>query len=123
MTDLSTTVDTHLAAYGEPDAAKRRPLIEQVWTREGELLDPPFEGRGHDEISAMADVVQQHYAGHSFRRTSGIDEHHGFARYGWELAAPDGAVAVAGVDVAQLDEDGRIVRITGFFGELPDREV
>ena len=45
--------------------------------------------------------------------------HHDHARYAWELVGPDGAVAVAGLDVATLDADGRLTRIIGFFGELP----
>ncbi len=36
-----------------------------------------------------------------------------------ELAAPDGAIVVAGIDVGALAPDGRLRRITGFFGELP----
>ena len=32
---------------------------------------------------------------------------------------PDGAVVVAGIDVGALADDGRLERITGFFGEAP----
>ena len=38
--DLTTTIDTHLAAYGEPDAATRAQLVRQVWSSTGQLLDP-----------------------------------------------------------------------------------
>ena len=118
MTDITTTVDTHLEAYAETDPARRADLIAQVWQPDGELIDPPLEGKGHDGIAEMASAVLEHFPGHTFRRTSAIDEHHGFVRYGWELVGPDGTVAIAGVDVAQLD-DGRLRRVTGFFGELP----
>ena len=118
MNDITTTIDTHLEAYGETDPARRADLIAQVWLPDGELIDPPLEGKGHDGIGDMATAVLEHFPGHSFRRTSAVDEHHGFVRYGWELVGGDGSVAIAGVDVVQL-EDGRIRRITGFFGELP----
>jgi hypothetical protein len=121
MSDLTTTVDTWLAAYGEPDGARRAEMIAQVWAPTGTLADPPFEGTGHAEISGLADTAQQRFPAHQFRRTSGIDSHHGFARYSWEFVGPDGAVAVAGLDLAQVDGDGRLLRVTGFFGELPDR--
>jgi hypothetical protein len=120
MSDLTRTIDTHLAAYGEPDATKRAALVRQVWSAEGQLLDPPIEGTGHDGIAALGDIVQAHYAGHTFRRTSAVDAHHGFARYGWDLVAPDGSVAMSGIDVVQVDDDGRLVRIVGFFGPLAD---
>ena len=32
---------------------------------------------------------------------------------------PDGAVAAAGIDVGGFASDGRLSRITGFFGEVP----
>ncbi len=118
MTDIATTVDTHLEAYAEPDPARRADLIAQVWLPDGELIDPPLEGKGHDGIAALATAVLEHFPRHTFRRTSALDEHHGFVRYGWELVGADGTVAMTGVDVVEL-QDGRIRRITGFFGELP----
>ena len=121
--DLAGTIDTYLDAYGEPDAARRMQLIEQVWAADGRLLDPPLDGQGHAGISALTDVVHAHYPGHTFRRTTAIDAHHDVARYGWELVAADGAVAVAGLDVAEFGADGRIVRVLGFFGELQPQQA
>jgi hypothetical protein len=124
MTDLSTietmtdVVDTHLAAYCEPDAAVRAGLVARIWSPEGRVVDPPLEGAGLDGIAALGDVVVTHYPGHTFRRTTAIDEHHGFARYGWALLDPDGATAITGTDVATFDSDGRLVQVVGFFGDL-----
>ena len=47
-----------------------------------------------------------------------VDSHHEFLRFGWELVGPDGAVALAGLDVAEVADDGRLRRVTGFFGPL-----
>jgi hypothetical protein len=33
--------------------------------------------------------------------------------------SPDGTVIVAGIDVGALTADGRLRRVTGFFGEAP----
>ena len=117
---LSVAVDTHLKAYCEPDPATRAELLAAVWAPTGALFDPPFEGEGLDAIAAMTDVVLTHYAGHTFRRTTDIDAHHTFARYGWELVAPDGTVAVTGTDIVEIDAEGRLTRIVGFFGPLPN---
>jgi len=116
-TETATLVDIHLAAYAEPDRARRTDLLGQVWADAGQLLDPPFDGTGIAAIADLADAVLQHYPAHTFRRTTAVDEHHTFSRYGWELVGPDGAVAVTGTDVAEV-VDGRIVRIVGFFGDL-----
>ncbi len=118
LTDLTTAIDIHLAAYCDPDPVRRCELIASVWHTDGALIDPPFEGAGRSEIAAMTDVVLTHYAGHTFRRTTNVDSHHHFARYGWELVDADGTVAVGGTDIVEFDDAGRLVRIIGFFGDL-----
>jgi hypothetical protein len=119
--DVATTVDTWLDAYAEPDPARRAQLVAEVWAGDGTLIDPPFDGSGHEAIAALADAVLTHFPGHRFRRTTGIDAHHDFARYGWELSGPDGVVAVSGTDVVEITPDGLLRRVTGFFGDLPPR--
>ncbi len=122
MSDLQTTIDTHLRAYSEPGVARREELVGRVWAVDGQLIDPPLSGVGRAEISRMAAAVQQHYPGHSFRRSSGVDEHHGFARYEWELVAPDGSVSLSGLDVAEVGDDGLLRRVVGFLGLVPTME-
>jgi hypothetical protein len=121
MSDLEATIDTYLEAYGETDEQRRSELIAKVWAADGQLIDPPLDGKGHDGIAAMASALVGQFPGHVFRRTSGIDAHHGFARYGWALVAGDGTVTLTGTDVAELTDAGRLARVTGFFGDLPPR--
>ncbi len=118
--DVTTTVDTYLAMWNEPDRATRLALIERAWTTEGRYVDPVQDAQGHDALSAMVDAIQAQFPGQRFRRQSGVDAHHDQVRFTWDLAAPDGAVTVAGVDVGVVAEDGRLVSITGFFGDPPD---
>lgn len=116
--DIESTIDTHLAGYCEPDAERRIELLRAAWSDEGRLIDPPFDGTGPDGIATMVDAVLGHYPDHTFRRTTAVDAHHAYARYGWELVAPDGTVSVGGTDVVTFDADGRIAEIVGFFGDL-----
>ena len=87
------------------------------------MIDPPFDGTGPAAIADMVDAVLQHYPGHRFERTTAVDAHHEFARYGWALVAADGTPAVQGYDIVQLDGDGKLARIVGFFGDLPAKEA
>lgn len=116
--ELTSSIDRHLAAYCESDPAARAALVASVWSANGTLIDPPFEGSGHDAIAALADVVLSHYPGHVFRRTSHVDVHHRVARYDWVLAGRDGGIATAGTDFVDFDETGRLQRVVGFFGSL-----
>lgn len=118
---IAQLVDTHLEAYCEPNRARRGQLVASVWSVDGQLVDPPFDGAGLEAISAMGEVVLEHYPDHRFERTTDVDVHHTCARYGWSLISPDGVAAVTGTDVVDLDPDGRIQRIVGFFGELSPR--
>jgi hypothetical protein len=115
---IETVVDAYIAMWNEEDPARRAALIEEAWAADGAYRDPLLAADGHEALSAMVETVHQHYPGHRFARLTAVDEHNGYARFGWQLAAPDGAVTVAGVDVAELDADGRLQRITGFFGDL-----
>jgi hypothetical protein len=118
MSDLTDTIDTYLAAWSEQDDAARAELVGRVWADDGRLVDPPMAASGHAEISGMHAALQGQFAGHTFRRASAVDAHHDAVRFAWELVGPDGTVAIKGLDVGEVGEDGRLRRITGFFGEL-----
>jgi SnoaL-like protein len=122
-TDLTTLVDTYLDAWNERDAGRRGELVSRAWAEEGQLADPPLTGSGHAGISDVAAAMHQQFPDHRFERTSGVDEHHGFLRFGWNLTGPDGTVATNGIDVGVVGEDGRLARIVGFFGDLPAKEA
>jgi hypothetical protein len=118
-TDVTTTVDTYLAMWNETDPTKRAQTIAAAWTDEGHYIDPLMEGKGHDGLSAMVAGVQEQFPGSRFRRTSGVDTHHGLLRFAWELVGGDGKVVTGGIDIGVLAEDGRLSRIAGFLGDLP----
>ena len=118
LVDLEATIDAHLAGYCEPDADRRLELLRSAWAADGVLVDPPFDGTGPEGVAALVDAVLGHYPDHTFRRTTAVDAHHEYARYGWELVAADGSVAVAGTDFVTVDGDGKLATIVGFFREL-----
>jgi len=105
--------------WNETDLARRGDDIGRAWAGDGSYIDPQLEARGHAALSEMVGAVQARFPGYRFRRVSGIDAHHNVLRFAWELVAPDGLVASAGIDVGVLAPDGRLQSITGFFGELP----
>lgn len=116
---IEMLVDRHLAAYGDTDAARRAGAIRDIWNAEGRLVDPPLEACGHQGIADQAATLQAQFPGHRFERTTAIDAHHQTLRYGWRLVSPAGAAVIEGIDVADLDVDGRLCRVVGFFGAQP----
>ncbi len=119
MGDATTIVDTYLAMWNETDAKRRAQLIERAWSGDGRYADPMLEARGKAGLGRRGAGSQPKFPGHRFRGRSGVDAHHGQLRFAWDLVSPDGAVGVAGIDVGALAADGRLERISGFFGEAP----
>jgi hypothetical protein len=113
---IETLVDAYLAAYCEPDRATRERAVARLWADGGRLVDPPLQASGHAAIVAQSDALLAQFPGHRFRRTTQIDSHHDFARYGWALADAAGRTVLEGCDVAELSADGRLQRVVGFFG-------
>jgi len=113
-------VDAYFEMWNEEDAVKRAEHIERAWEDDGHYVDPLLEARGRPGLSEMVEAVQGLYPGHRFRPTSGVDLHHDLIRFGWELVAPDGTVAAAGLDVGVVSVGGKLRRIAGFIGPLPE---
>jgi hypothetical protein len=123
MSDVQTVVDAYLEGLTQADPVHRSQLIRTAWTEDGRFVDPLFVVQGHTALDELSQGVIAQYPGHVFRRTSGIDMHHDLARYAFEFVAPDGTVVITGTDVGELAEDGRLQRITGFFGDIPADEA
>jgi len=79
------------------------------------------EAYGIDEFEANVRNVQAALPGAEYSRTSGVDSHHGLHRYSWQISR-DGEVLLPGFDVASIDEEGRVTRVLGFFGPLPEED-
>ncbi len=113
-----TLIDDYLSAYCEPDLATRAAAVSRVWAEDGRLTDPPMEVAGHESIVALTDALLGQYPAYRFRRTTAVDAHHGFARYGWALVDTNGKPAIEGCDFAEIADDGRLRRVVGFFGPM-----
>ena len=106
-----------LAAWNERDPAKVRSHLVKALAPDVQFIDPSVETNGIDEFEANVHAVHARIPGADYSRTSGIDGHHHLYRYSWQISL-DGEVALPGLDVAEVDEDGRVARVLGFFGQL-----
>ncbi len=113
--------DHMLAAWNESNPARVRSHLEKALTADVQFIDPSVETNGIDEFEANVHDVQARIPGAQYSWTSGIDGHHRLYRYSWEISR-GGEVVLTGFDVAELDEDGKVARVLGFFGPLPGDE-
>ncbi len=116
--DVEGAVARYFDAWNEPDPAARAVLVAAAWAPDARSVDPLADVAGHDAISAMVGAVHEQFAGMSVRRCTGIDVHHDRVRFGWEILTDTGETLMAGIDIARLDEHGRLAELVGFFGDL-----
>jgi hypothetical protein len=119
-TITAALLDTYFAMWRESDPSARATLIEQAFTSDGRHVDPVADARGYAELNDMVSGVHAQYPGFTIERTSGIDQHGDQVRFAWKVDQADGTPLVAGIDVGEIAEDGRLRRIAGFWGELPE---
>lgn len=120
MANLQDTVSTYIAVWNEPDDAARLKLLEKCWAEKGVYSDPLGEATGREVFSQhIGALLKSQFAGHSLVLSSGIDAHHNFLRFSWSVYNPEKDLVLAGIDFGELDKDGLLDCIIGFFGPLP----
>lgn len=111
----------YVEAWNERDVERQRDLLTRSVTADVVLIHPTF-GRSCG-IDALARHIGAYQAAMPETRvvlTSGIDHHNQVARYAWQVAdTADGHPLVAGIDVVELADDGRLARILLFHDERP----
>ena len=109
----------YVAAWNEADEEKRRTLLEKSWAENGIYSDPTAQVSGREALVQHLGRLIQQFADHRVLLTSGVDEHHGLLKFTWARMGPDGRRIRDGIDFGELAADGRLLRITGFFGLPP----
>ena len=123
--------ERYVALWNEPDAGRRRQTIAALWEEDGtHILQPPqeirelaaqpgiamaaiLEAKGHDEITARAASVYEHWVGSeglSFRGRDDADRLGDVVKLHWEAVAKDGTVFAVGLSFLVLAPGGRIER-------------
>ncbi len=116
-------VDAYVAAWNEPEAGKRMQVLAQVLTDDAVYCDPGKLANGR---AAIVDHIAQglaSYPGRRIVRTSAVDVHHFACRFNWRAIKGDGAELPESIDFVDFARDGRIRRVTGFFGPLASQQA
>ncbi len=117
MSDYPDSLNHMLAAWNEPDSSKVRSHLDKALNPNVRFVDPTIDVTGIDGFEANVHEVQSSLPGAVYSRESRVDSQHNFHRYHWAIHQ-NGELLVAGFDVAQTDEDGKVLCVIGFFGEL-----
>ena len=113
-------IDAYCKAWGEQQASTRTAQLEAVLTETARYTDPRADLVGLDALSAHIGTVLAARPGSRVIRTTAVDQHHRFVRFGFRVIGANGTQLLHGVDVAEITAEGRLARIIGFFGELAE---
>ena len=117
--DPASAVTTYVRAWHERSEAVRRRLLEESWADHGVYADPGTTIEGRNALIAVIAEFHDERPDVRIEIRSRIDGFGRHFRFVWATVDGSGAVLREGIDVGQLDEDGRIASITGFFGIVP----
>ena len=113
------TIEAYLAAWNEADEAKRAAILDRCWSAAGTYTDPLADVSGREALAQTVSAFHKQMPGASIALASGIDEHHGRIRFAWKVVTKEGTSPMEGIDIGQLDADGRLASIVGFWGSPP----
>ena len=103
-------------AWSTADDDARAALLARVWADAGVYSDPSAQVRGRAALHAHIGGMHAKMPGTRIVLSTQVSQHHGYLYFGWQMITADGDVRIDGVDFAQVDENGRIAQIVGFFG-------
>jgi hypothetical protein len=110
-----------IAAYGaawlETDAQRRLALLETAWASDAVYCDPLDRVAGREALAEHIAATQVSLAGGTVAVASEPVRHHDSAFFRWSMTDASGGTVLTGWDVVQLDDSGRISRLTGFFDD------
>lgn len=118
MQTVPPSLDAMLAAWNEKDPERIRGHLEAALSPNVVFADPDNFVVGIDAFEAMVRKFGADIPNAKAERTSGFNHHNNRYRYTWLVSSGETPM-MPGMDVAELDDDGKVVRVDGFFGDIP----
>ena len=125
--DPSEVAARYTAIWNEPDAARRREGIAELWSEDAlHLMQPPqevyesakglelaplFQARGHAELEGRVTSAYEQFVATgqmSFRARDDAARIGDAVKWHWEGVSPDGEIVGVGLELVLLAPDGRI---------------
>jgi hypothetical protein len=110
--DAPAALGDYVAAWSEPDAARREVLLG-VFAVGGRYVDPTVDAVGREAFVAHLTAFRASQPGTTFERTSRIRRAGDWYLFDWVMRS--GGSTTPGTDVVELDGDGRVRLVAGFF--------
>ncbi len=118
MSGYQEKLDQMLAVWNTTDEAEKAALVDSALEHNVHFVDPNHNIIGRKPFLDMVNLVQSQVPGAAYSRASEVDVQNNFCRYHWAIHQ-NNELLLAGFDVTEVNDAGKIVKVIGFFGELP----
>lgn len=118
MDNPNELVERYIASFNETDAARRRSLLDALYTGDSTYTDPQVDLCGPEQVDAFIVETQKRFPGYTFKLGGPVDAHHDQARFQWHAGPAEDPDQFIGFDVIVAD-DGRIRSVYGFMDAAP----
>lgn len=122
MSSLPASMKSMLAAWNEKDPKRVRGHLDAALSPDVIFADPDNYVVGIDAFEAMVHKFHADIDDPKAEWTSGYNVHNNRYRYTW-LVSSGNTPLMPGMDVTELDDSGKVVRVDGFFGDIPELDA
>jgi hypothetical protein len=118
MEEVPKVLEKMQMMWNERDLEQIRDQIDEIFSASVVFIDPANSIVGHDAFEKMVRAFRTRWPDADLSHASGFDGHHDLYRYHWKIHQ-ESKLLMEGFDVTELDPDGRVSRVLGFFGPIP----
>ena len=111
----TSQVDRWFATWSEPDAARRDAALAAIGSADIRFLDKFSAIEGRDEVEAHLAAVHRFMPGMRLERRGEIRHCQWHLLADWVVIGPSGQEQSGGTSLFELDADGRIAKVAGFW--------
>jgi hypothetical protein len=109
---VPAALSNYVAAWNESDAARREALLD-AFAASGRYVDPTVDAMGREALAAHLTDFRDSMPGTTLERSGRLHQAGDWYLFDWVME--NGGITTPGTDIVQLDDDGRVVLVAGFF--------
>ena len=117
--EIERLITEYLAAWNAPNSEARALLIDKVLAANCIYADShlPQLIETRELHSSFIDQFKSKFPELKISLVATPDIHHGFFRFRWQLAQPNGDIFTQGIFFGEINQDNQITKLVGFVDE------
>jgi hypothetical protein len=108
---VEDVVDAYVAAWNAVDPSERQRLLDKAVADEFVFEGPTGRFAGRVAVDELIAAMQERMPSASVFRVGAAEAAGPYVEFGWEIRTSAGARLLAGTDVGEVGQDGRLTRV------------